>query len=204
MYRPRAFRENDPEELIALARAHPFATLVSQASGSPSATHLPLMMEGTPGKLRLRGHLARGNTQWQLLSVGDPVLAIFLGDHHYVSPSWYRAEPDVPTWNYLAVHARGYWQPVTEEAALRRLLHDTVDHFERPRACPWSLEQLDEALTRTLQRGVVGFDIEVEELVGVRKLSQDKCTLDREGVAAGLAREDDDAGPRLAEEIRRR
>jgi transcriptional regulator len=130
-------------------------------------------------------------------------LAIFLGVDHYVSPTWYREEPDVPTWNYVAVHARASWRPLASDGPLRALLHETVDHFEQERRCPWSLDQLDPNLAESLQRGVIGFELEVGELLGVRKLSQDKCPGDRQAVELALAGESTANALSVSEEMRR-
>src|SRR4051812_5840105 len=106
MYVPAAFAEPDRGRLHEFIEAYSFGLLVSSHRG-PFATHLPFLLDRTAGPHgTLVGHMARANPQWHDLD-GREVLAVFSGPHAYVSPSWYEADDVVPTWNYVAVHARG-------------------------------------------------------------------------------------------------
>ena len=190
MYRPACYREDDTETLFAMIRAQPFATLVSANAGDPLATHLPLLLEqDAGGGPALIGHMARGNRHWRRLEDGQPVLAVFLGPHAYISPRWYRDEPDVPTWNYAAVHVRGRWRRCDDLESTRRILAASVEHFERDMDACWSLSELEENLVDKLHKGVVAFEIVVDTLEGVSKMSQDKTRADARGVIEGLRQE---------------
>lgn len=190
MYRPACYREDDTETLFAMIRAQPFATLVSANAGDPLATHLPLLLEQNGGGgPALIGHMARGNRHWRALERDQPVLAVFLGPHAYISPRWYRDEPDVPTWNYLAVHVRGRWRRCDDLESTRRILAASVEHFERAMGADWSLRELEESLVDKLEKGVVAFEIAVDTLAGVSKMGQDKTPADLRGVVEGLRRE---------------
>lgn len=103
MYVPGHFREDRPDVLQDAVRRIGFATMVTTGM---EANHLPMLLQDG----MLRGHVARANPVWK---AGDgAALAIFLGPHAYVSPSWYPSKAEtgkaVPTWNYLTVHARGH------------------------------------------------------------------------------------------------
>src|SRR5580692_9317106 len=92
MYIPQANRVEDPAKARAFIHAHGFATLVSRGeSGSPWASHLPVLLEESPEGDRILGHMARANEQWSHLASGAEVLCIFQGPHSYISPSWYAA-----------------------------------------------------------------------------------------------------------------
>ena len=57
---------------------------------------------------------------------------IFEGPHGYVSPSWYETRPNVPTWNYVAIHVHGTLRAVEDADELRADLGDeylSVDHI---------------------------------------------------------------------------
>jgi len=89
MYIPDHFREARPEVLHDAMRQIGFATLVTHdVHGGLEANHLPMLVEGNV----LRGHVARANTVWKS-GEGD-ALAIFLGPHGYVSPSWYPSKAE--------------------------------------------------------------------------------------------------------------
>jgi transcriptional regulator len=106
MYIPPHFRQHDPEAAIAFMKRHPFAVIVSNGAEAPLATHLPFHTSEENGSIVLTAHFAKANPQWKTLS---DVLVIFSGPHAYISPSNYEKEENVPTWNYIAVHAMVPW-----------------------------------------------------------------------------------------------
>jgi transcriptional regulator len=190
MYVPKHFAETDVERLRALMRAHAFATLVSMTDGVPFATHVPLLLDPERGPLgTLVGHLARANPQWQAFDGSSPALAIFQGPHAYVSPRWFASTPNVPSWNYEVVHASGAPRVLDDPAAVRALLERSAATFEAGAATPWTLASVTENYLAGLQRGIVAFEIPIEQLEGKWKLSQDKHQADRAGIAAGLRAE---------------
>ena len=83
------------------------------------------------GRIRLLGHFARANPQFEALQKARHVLAIFQGPHAYVSPTWY-AEPShaVPTWNYAVVHAFGTLEIIEDPVETRRVLEATGVAFD--------------------------------------------------------------------------
>lgn len=192
-YIPRHFRFDDPEALERFVAENAFGTLVSTGAGGLSVSHIPFLAErGADGRLRLRGHVARANPHWQSLESAGEVLAIFAGPHAYVSPGWYESHPSVPTWNYAVVHARGPARllPPSDLPALLDRLSRT---YEDGRVSPWRMEALPPDYTRKLVEAIVGFEIVVETLEGKFKLSQNRSARDREGVAAALEAEGQEA-----------
>jgi transcriptional regulator len=179
MYRPDAFRLDDRETLLAHARTHPFATVITQRGGSLTVSHLPLLVD--PERGVLRGHLARENPQYQDLAAESEALAIFHGPHAYVSPSVYEEQPSVPTWNYVVLHVRGRARLV-DEPVLRNILDDLVGRFD---PTGWKLDAPDEYLRSALD-AIAGFEISIEELEGKWKLSQNRSLTDQRRVAAWL------------------
>ena len=93
------------------------------------------------------------------LSRGAEALAIFQGPHAYVSPRWYASEPNVPTWNYIAVHATGVLSAVTDASAVRALLARSAGVYEADAARPWSLASIPDAFANGLQKGIVAFEL---------------------------------------------
>lgn len=186
MYIPAPFREDDLPTLHALMRRHSFATLVTVHEGRPFATHLPFLLDAGRGPLgTLRAHLARANPQWQGLEDGGEVLVIFQGPHAYVSPSWYETQPNVPTWNYVAVHAYGPTRLLNDEE-LAETLRQTVSEYETPQPQPWTIDALPDEYVRKMSRAIVGFEIALTRLEGKAKMSQNKPVGDRRGVIAAL------------------
>src|SRR4051812_6154218 len=124
MYNPHAFRVEDRKSLLDFIRSNSFGILVSRKINGLMATHIPLLVEEmSDGGLKLIGHMAKANGQWQ--SDESEVLVIFSGPHTYISPSWYDEPNSVPTWNYVAVHAEGKLK-LLDDARLSEVLEKMV------------------------------------------------------------------------------
>ncbi len=107
MYRPTSFQEDNIDKLVVFMKANSFATLVSiDHDGVPCGSHIPLVVTIEEDVVKLIGHLAQQNSQWQAFAAAES-LAIFTGTHAYISPTAYEKQENVPTWNYIAVHAYG-------------------------------------------------------------------------------------------------
>jgi transcriptional regulator len=191
LYQPPAFREERPEVLRGLIRSARLAMLVSNGpDGVPDVTHLPLLLVEEDGAEALIGHVARGNPHWRRLADAGRAVAVFHGVEAYVSPNWYPSKAEhhkvVPTWNYEAVHAEGPVE-IVEDA---ERLHDFVARLTAAREAaqprPWSVADAPAAFVAGQLRGIVGFSLRVERLVGKRKLSQNRAPADRDGAIAGL------------------
>ncbi len=187
MYTPSQFRVTDRAILHAVMDRFSFATLVTAHDGHPMATHLPFLVDPYDGEHgRLVAHMARANDQWRDFERGNEALVIFQGQHAYVSPSWYRANPSVPTWNYVAVHAYGVPQVIDDEARVREVLRMLVDKHEAGFEEPWSMD-LPEPYLTNMMRGIVAFEMRITRIDGKFKLSQNRSGEDREQVVAALA-----------------
>lgn len=201
MYVPDHYREDDPEILLRLMDENAFALLVAVIDGVPEAVHVPLLAERKEGGgVRLLGHVAARNPMGEHLD-GQRVLCIFQGPHAYVSPRWYSGDK-VPTWNYMAVHAYGTAE-LLDGGGVRDLLERLSARHEGDTPRPWSPDSLPEDLYARLQRAVVGFSIDVDDLQGKAKMDQNKLAADRAGAIAGLdatGRDDDRAVARLMRE----
>jgi len=193
LYNPAAFRVADHALLSAVVEGTVFGTLLSNGPDGPQASHLPFLLNpvpGTPGMLR--GHLARANDHWPALA-GTPVLVLFQGPAHYVSPGWYASKQQtgrvVPTWNYVVVHARGRAQTYDDPVRLRALVEALTARMEQGRPNPWSVDDAPADYIDALTRQIVGIDIELNALEGKFKLGQNRSAPDRGSLAAGLEQE---------------
>lgn len=159
------------------------------------ATHVPCHLERDEGEFgTLYAHLARANPHWRSLADAE-ALVIFNGPHGYVSPTWYAAGPGVPTWNYVAVHARGRVS-LLDEAETLAVMRRQVMALE-----PELLERRDILTTELEARlagAVVGLRITLSGLEGKHKLGQQRSPEDQRGVHMALARSPDAASRELA------
>jgi transcriptional regulator len=196
MYTPEHFAEKDLHALHALMRAHSFALLTTARSGEPPfATHLPFVLDAARGELgTLVGHVARANAHWRHFDGKAQALAVFSGPHAYVSARWYPSAKQVPTWNYLAVHASGAPRVIDDPARVFELLRRLMAGHEAalPEAArgvgkgPRELADIPYAHLDKLMRSVVAFELPIERLEGKRKLSQNKKPNERRALVAGL------------------
>jgi transcriptional regulator len=191
MYIPNANRVEDQAQLLAFMRAHSFATVVSGVAGHLFASHVPLTISEVDGEIVLQGHLARANPQWHELATQQEVLVIFQGPHAYISPRHYAKWESVPTWNYIAVHAYGSAQLVTDDAGKLASLSGLVAATEAGYQHQWDAQTPQ--FQQGLLNGIVAFAITVNRLEGKYKLSQNRPVGDQERVAAALLHHADSA-----------
>jgi transcriptional regulator len=198
MYIPDSFNVTDEAEIVAFIERYDFATLVSVAGGSLTATHVPVIVERESSGLVIVGHLARANPHWRAFDGATEALLIFHGPHGYISPTWYVNAPAVPTWNYAVVHASGRPQSREDAPFIENELRRLVDRYEGTRAGGWRIDGLPaEYLTRGLA-GIVGFEMKVQRLEAKFKLGQNRAVADRAGTIAGLERDASPEGLALA------
>ncbi len=193
MYVPTLFAENRPEELGAILRSCSLPVLVSPLKDHDGlrlvATHLPLTLDGQ----RLIGHIARANEQWRLLDTDVESFAIFSGVDGYVSPSFYATKREtgrvVPTWNYEAVHVYGRLEIIEDTARILEVVTNLTNRYERAREKPWNVTDAPSDYIAAQLTAIVAVVLHITKMIGVRKLSQNKTTADRDGVVAGQSRE---------------
>lgn len=201
MYRPTAFQEDNVDKLIAFMRANSFATLVSIVDGIPFASHIPLVITIQEGVVKLTGHLAKPNPQWQAFGTFES-LAIFTGAHAYISPALYEKRESVPTWNYIAVHAYGVPQIITlndSRESMDRMIHETIDTYEANYQSHW--HSLSNQFREGMMNGIVGFEMLVTRLEGKYKLSQNRSQADRQSVSKVLLQSSDPAARAVGYEM---
>lgn len=201
MYIPPAFRLDDRDATLAVMRDNAFAVLVAHTAEGIEITHLPLMVETRGDDVVIRGHVARANPIVALIESGAEATAVFTGPHAYISPDWYASEDQVPTWNYMAVHASGRFKAVTAAGDTTDLLADLSTEHEAPLAPkrPWSHHKMRDGLMARMIKGVLAFELPVERLEAKAKMSQNKKPADISGAAAGLRGRGDSGNAAVAE-----
>ncbi|HLW74077.1 MAG TPA: FMN-binding negative transcriptional regulator [Gammaproteobacteria bacterium] len=180
MYTPSDFDTRDLAALHAMMRKHPFALLVTPHAGQLHMTHLPFHLDAARGAHGvLQAHLARANPHCEALKAGAPSTVVFRGPDAYVSPRWYQdPAKNVPTWNYVAVHAHGTPKTTEDPTALLKLIGTLTDEHEAYIEKPWSVREA-QAHAERLTPHILGFEIPIERLEGKFKLSQNRPAHDR-------------------------
>jgi transcriptional regulator len=208
MYLPEQFREERAEVMHEFIARHPFGTLVAQTKEGLTGNHVPMLWsarEGTAGVLR--GHLAKANPLWKALDPDAPVLVMFMGADHYITPSWYPAKKEhgkvVPTWNYSVVHAHGTIRFSHDPAQALAIVTALTDHQESPRAQRWHVTDAPADYIDAHLKSIVPFEIAVSRLVAKFKASQHRPPEERAAVTHALEEEGVPAQDR-AEVVRER
>jgi transcriptional regulator len=192
MYQPEHFKLEDRAAQHQVMRANPLAQLISAGASGLMANPVPFILHADEGEHGvLRTHLARPNAQWRDFVDGCEVIVIFQGEQAYVTPSWYESKKEhgkvVPTWNYVTVQARGRARAIQDGAWLVEHVSRLSDQQEQPLEHPWAVADAPESFITALTRGIVGVEIEIHEITGKCKMSQNRPEADRHGVARGLA-----------------
>ena len=190
----------DPAVVAELVRAHPWATLVSQAETGIVASHYPVLLDEEAEGLTLLTHLGRPDEVVHDLAGGGEMLVIVQGNHGYISPSWYAPEATrAPTWNFTVAHLYGTPEVLAEDENLA-VLTRLVAHFESVVEEPL---YLDREWAAPVARGTVGLRIPVARFVCKRKLSADKDPVSRRQAIAALREPGPYRHPELADEMER-
>jgi transcriptional regulator len=201
VYIPEAFREERVEVLRAFIERHPLGTLVCVTADGLTANHIPMILRDGGTAPVLRGHVARANPVWRNLAPGAPVLVIFGGADHYLTPSWYPAKQEhgkvVPTWNYAVVHVHGTVRFADEKGRSLEFVSELTNSQEAARPDPWKVSDAPEKYIDSMLSGIVTFEIAVTRLVGKFKASQNRAEAERQSVDAALEAEGVCASDRL-------
>ncbi len=201
MYIPKLYKNENQEEIHNFIHQNGFALLINQVNGKPWATHIPLFLEtNSAGKNVLVGHLSIENPQAKSLQNGVEVLAVFNGPHAYISSSWYDHE-NVPTWNYIAVHAYGIIRVLNYEETVASL-KTLVDKYEANSENPIRIEELSEKTMRQA-RGIVAFEMEITSIEATKKLSQNRDSKNYQNIISELEKTNDNQSINIANEMKK-
>lgn len=196
MYVPAHFDESRNEVLHELIQQHPFGMLVTHGAGGLDANHLPFELSVEPGgKGVLRAHVARANPVWRDVADGDEVLVVFRAADAYVSPNWYPSKHEfhkqVPTWNYMVVHAYGRITIRDDERFVRGVVGRLTRTHEASQPAPWKMTDSAREDIDAMLKAIVGLEIDITRLVGKSKLGQHKDVRDIRGAGAALKAQGD-------------
>lgn len=179
------FRTRPASANLAFARTRGFGTLAINGDHGPLASHVPFVLDEAGDEVRL--HLVRSNPIARMLDQPAPCLLAVSGPDGYISPDWYGAANQVPTWNYVAVHLRGRLERLPD-ARLPGILEELSEVFET-RLAPkpvWTMEKVEPEMRDRMMRAIVPARMIVETVDGTWKLGQNKDDAARLGAAEAV------------------
>ena len=151
----------------------------------PHIAHVPYLLSEDGGAAEL--HLAHNNPIVAAAAQAPlRAMLIVMGPDGYVSPDWYGdpSQSQVPTWNYVAIHATGMLHAVDPDTLSDHL--DRLSAFFEGRLSPkrpWTTDKMPKAKHRAMMRAIRPFRFEIEATDGTWKLNQNKSEPHRQGAA---------------------
>ncbi len=209
MYTPEHFKIKDSKEIFDFIELNSFAILISGSTGRLTATHIPVLLRRNDGeKGFLYGHIAKANPQWKNININsnidEEVLVIFPGAHKYISPEWYedtKINQAVPTWNYISVHAYGKIKILESKEDKTEVIKEVVKYFEGDESS-YKTDDLKQSYFDSLLNGIIAFKIEITELQGKHKISQNHTEERQQSVINQLEKIGDEDSRDIAERMK--
>lgn len=165
MHPNNEFTWSDRSEMADFINTISFCTIFVPG---PLALHTPAI--AAPNSIRF--HVARNNRATASLNVARALISS-IGENGYVSPDWCSGSDPLPTWNYVAVEAVGRLRPLARDAFVEFL--DILSAGHESRLAPklaWTRAKMTKGLFNPPLENIMGFELEVEEMHGTRKLGQ--------------------------------
>lgn len=184
------FGWHDQQALRAFVTAHPFGMLFAQTPDGPAVAHVPVVWIDAQ---RIGFHLSRGNRLARHID-GARALFVVNGPHGYVSPDWYGLDDQVPTWNYVAAELEGDVRALPA-TALPDLI-DALSQASEARLAPkpvWTRAKMTPGLFDRMAGAITGYEMQVVDWRGTRKLGQNKALAALSAAADGMAAAGDHA-----------
>jgi transcriptional regulator len=201
MYSPKLYREEDRQKILEFIRQNDFATLVLFDGEKPVASHLMLEVIEDGEQVNIYSHMSRANPLWKLFESNRAALVIFQGPHTYISATWYD-HVNVPTWNYISVHAYGHPSLVTDHDEMCRLFSRLVERHESH--SEYRVETLPQDFVEKEMKGIAAFKIEVARLEAAFKLSQNRNDTDHQNIVIELEKRADELSAQVAQAMRKK
>ena len=132
---------------------------------------------------------------WREAKDGDEASVIFRADDAYIfACNWYPSKHElhkqVPTWNYRVVHVHGKLYIRDSERFVRSVVARLTRAHESQTgaARPWRMTDSSPEYIDKMLSAIVGIEVEITQMVGKWKLSQNKEERDRLNAAEELGR----------------
>jgi transcriptional regulator len=200
MYIPKHFSNTDRDSILEFIRKYSFGLLVTAQDNIPEATHLPFLIEERDGEVVITSHLAKANQQSGQL-IQNEVMVVFSEPHAYISPKHYEKEQNVPTWNYIAVHAYGKATIIETEEQLAAMMGKMIAQYDAAYLEQWN--NLSAEFKTRMYNGIVAFEIRVTSLQAKNKLSQNRSENERKNIIEAFEKSSDGNEAEIAAYMKR-
>jgi transcriptional regulator len=194
MYNLPYYKEKDSEEVLQFMKEYPFIFLTGvDADNKPVATQVPVFIDEKDGKLFLTGHIMKHTDHHNAFLQNKEVLAVFTGPHTYISATWYSNPHQASTWNYMSVHAKGTIRFGDGEELVAILKRLTLHYENQNPESTTIYDNLSPEYLTPLLKAIVSFEIAIESMEHVFKLSQNRDEKSYDNIIAKLKEQEGDA-----------
>lgn len=196
MYVPASFAETNRQLATDLIAKYPLGVLFTAGSSGLFSSTIPFQFRiNDNNKQFLVAHLARANPHWKDLDNLEECLVVFSGAHNYVTPDWYPTKKIthkvVPTWNYETVQVRGKPRIIESGDWIAQQVSELTNVNERNRLNPWKVSDAPADFIENQLKAIIGLEIEITDIKGKWKMSQNRPIDDINGVVEGLSNSSD-------------
>ncbi len=200
MYNLPYHKEKNDQTITDFIKQHPFAFITGcSVENKPVATQVPVFMEEKDGRKVLRGHIMKNTDHHKAFLQNENVLTVFTGKHTYVSGTWYSNPYTPSTWNYMSVYVNGVIK-IVHDSELENILKATSLHFEGNNQQSTTVYgNLPAGFKQKALKLIVGFEIEIQKIDTVFKLSQDRDAESYHNIIRRLKEQDEDSRTIAAE-----
>lgn len=196
MYIPKIFNNDDITNVISFMKKFSFGTIITSDNGKPIATHLPFVITERNDEIILTSHFAKANSHSKKMQQKE-VLVIFTEPHAYISPKLYDKKENVPTWNYISVHTYGTAKILESNTEVINVLEQMIKSYDTEYLNQWN--GLSKDYKAKMVKGIVAFEIRINELQFKEKLSQNKSENEQNKIINNLAKSESGNEVLLAE-----
>ncbi len=166
------YRRTEQAHAFELVRRRAFGQITLAGPDGLLASHVPVLLSADEKTLDL--HLVRSNPILRLLGSPQSALLAVVGPDGYVSPDWYGADDQVPTWNYAAVQLRGTME-ILDHETMRDMLDRQSAHFENQiQKTPWTTDKMTPDVLEKMMRQIVPCRMTITDVQSTFKLNQNK------------------------------
>ncbi len=175
MYHFSYFKEPERSTLLQFMEEHPFVFLTgSFNNGQQVATQVPVILYEKADGLYLQGHLMRNTDHHKAFLENANALVVFTGASAYVSASWYTTPTMGSTWNYMSIHVQGVMHFLSPEELIDLMKRFTLQFEKGDTRSATIYDNLPETFLNKMMPAIAGFEIKIEQLENVFKLSQNR------------------------------
>ncbi|MGB0347010.1 MAG: FMN-binding negative transcriptional regulator [Balneolaceae bacterium] len=204
MYNTSYFKEKDLNQILEFIREHPFAFITGSFNdGTQVATQVPCLLVERDGEYFIQAHLMRKTDHHRAFLENPNALVVFTGPHTYVSATWYSDARMGSTWNYMSVHVSGEVR-LLEDAELGQFMKDLTLRFEGGNTeSPTYFDNLPNEYLASKMPAIIGFELKLEKIDNVFKLSQNKDEESYRKIISELEKQEGDSA-KIAKEMKKR